>query len=116
MNESATEAGYPGTTYATLGTPQRELRAEVQAAQDAGDQAALEDAEARLAEVNALGNSMLTGSNLRGNLLGAYGWGNVGIGIMFIAVIFALLLAFEWRRGHLPEETSRVVTTGEHIT
>lgn len=120
MNESATEAGYPGATYATLGTPQRELRAEVQAAQDAGDQAALEDAEARLAEVNALRNSMLTGSNLRGNLLGAYGWGNVGngvlyvgIGILFIAAIFALLLFFEWRRGHLPEESGRVVTAGD---
>lgn len=115
MNEAAAEAGQPGATYATLGGVQRDLRAEVQQARDAGDQAALEDAEARLAEINALRNTMLTGSNLRGNLLSAYGWGNVGngvlalgIGMLVLAVIFALLFVFEWRRGHLPEQPTRV--------
>lgn len=123
MTESAAEAGYPGATYATLGTPQRELRAEVQAAQDAGDEAAVEEAEAELAEVNALRNTMLTGSNLRGNLLGAYGWGNVGngvlyvgIGILVIAALFSVLFFFEWRRGHLPEEQARTVPAGVRAT
>jgi hypothetical protein len=107
MNESAEAAGYPGATYATLGGPQREFRTQVQQARDAGDQAALEEAEAQLAEVNTLRNTMLTGSNLRGNLLSAYGWDNVGTGvlvlgvvILVLAVIFALLFALEWRRGH----------------
>ncbi|CAN5690827.1 hypothetical protein BH23CHL2_BH23CHL2_12740 [soil metagenome] len=110
MNQSAEEAGHPGATYATLGGVQRGLRADVQAAQDAGDEQALEEAEAELAEVTALRNTMLTGSNLRGNLLSAYGWGNVGqgvfflgIGIIVLAIIFTLLFFFEWRRGHLPE-------------
>lgn len=118
MNESAATAGYAGATYATLGTPQRELRAEVQAAQDAGDEAALEAAEAELNQVNTLRNTMLTGSNLRGNLLSAYGWGNVGNGVMIagiavllIGLIFALLFVMEWRRGHLPEESPRVVAS-----
>jgi len=110
MNESAAEAGYPGATYATLGAVQRELRTAVQQAQDAGDEAALAEAEAELAEVTALRNTMLTGSNLRGNLLSAYGWGNVGQGVLFLglgiivlAIVFALLFVFEWRKGHLPE-------------
>lgn len=114
MNESAEEAGHPGATYATIGGIQRELRADVQAAQDAGDEQALEEAEAELAEVTALRNTMLTGNNLRGNLLSAYGWGNVGqgvfflgIGIIVLAILFALLFFFEWRRGHLPEAETR---------
>jgi hypothetical protein len=67
-----------------------------------------------VAEVTALRNTMLTGNNLRGNLLSAYGWGNVGegvfflgIGIIVLALIFALLFFFEWRRGHLPEAETR---------
>lgn len=113
MTESAEEAGYPGATYATLGGVQRQLRADVQAAQDAGDEQALEEAQAELDKVTGLRNTMLTGSNLRGNLLGAYGWDNVGngvlyvgIGILVLAIIFALLLVFEWRRGHLPESAA----------
>ena len=118
MNESAAEAGYPGATYATIGTPQRELRAEVEAVRTSGDAAALEDAEARLNAVNGVRNSMLTGNNLRGNLLSAYGWGNVGngvlyvgIGILVIALIFAAIFVLEWRRGHLPEDHPRVAST-----
>lgn len=114
MNESAEEAGYPGATYATLGSVQRELRAEVQSAQEAGDEAALEEAQAELDEVTQLRNTMLTGSNLRGNLLSAYGWGNVGdgvlyigIGILVLALIFALLFLFEWRKGYLRESETQ---------
>ena len=114
INEAADEAGYPGATYATLGSVQRELRADVQQAQDAGDQQAQDEAQAELDEVTSLRNTMLTGSNLRGNLLSAYGWGNVGdavlyvgIGILVLAIIFVLLFLFEWRRGHLPEAEAR---------
>ncbi|MEX1018288.1 MAG: hypothetical protein WDZ49_01440 [Litorilinea sp.] len=109
MTESAEEAGYPGAAYATLGGPQRELRAEVAAAQEAGDEEALADAQQRLDTVTGLRNSMLTGSNLRGNLLSAFGWDNVGLGIIvagaficLLALVFFLLLIFERRRGHLP--------------
>ena len=109
MSESAEEAGYPGAAYATLGAPQRELRAEVAAAKEANNEEALAEAQAKLDAVTALRNSMLTGSTLRGNLLSAYGWDNVGVGVIAagsvifaIALVFFLLFFFEKRKGHLP--------------
>jgi hypothetical protein len=109
MNESAEEAGYPGAAYATLGAPQRALRAEVAAAKEANNEEALAEAQAKLDAVTALRNSMLTGSNLRGNLLSAYGWDNVGLGVIAagsiicaFALVFFLLFFFERRKGHLP--------------
>ena len=109
MSESAEEAGYPGAAYATLGTPQRELRAEVATAKEANNETALAEAQGKLDAVTALRNSMLTGSTLRGNLLSAYGWDNVGVGVIAagfvigaIALVFFLLFFFEKRKGHLP--------------
>lgn len=109
MSESAEEAGYPGAAYATLGGAQRGLRAEVAAAKEAGNEEALTDAQARLDAVTALRNTMLTGSNLRGSLLSAYGWDNVGLGVIvggslvaLMAVVFFTLYFFERRKGHLP--------------
>jgi len=109
MRESAEEAGYPGAVYATLGGIQREFRAAVAAATESGDEAALEEAQAGLTAVTNLRNTMLTGSNLRGNLLSAYGWDNVATGVisaggvvLALAVVFFVLFVYEWRRGHLP--------------
>jgi hypothetical protein len=109
MSESAEEAGYPGAAYATLGQPQRDLRAEVAAAREANNEEALTEAQEKLDAVTALRNTMLTGNNLRGNLLSAYGWDNVGVGVIAagvvicaMALIFFLLFLFERRRGHLP--------------
>ena len=108
MRESAEEAGYPGAAYATLGGVQRELRAAVAAATESGDETALEEAQAGLTTVTNLRNSMLTGSNLRGNLLSAFGWDNVGTGvtatgafILVLALGFLVLFFYEQRRGHL---------------
>lgn len=109
LKEGAEEAGYPGASYATLGGPQRELRAEVAAAREANNEEALADAQARLDAVTALRNTALTGNTLRGNLLSAYGWDNVGLGVIaggavicVLALVFFLLFLFERRRGHLP--------------
>lgn len=109
LQESATEAGYPGASYATLGGIQRGLRTKVADATTAGDQAALEAAQAELTAVTNLRNSMLTGSTLRGTLLSAYGWDNVATGItsagvvvMVLALGFFVLFIYEYRRGHLP--------------
>ncbi len=109
MRESADEAGYPGAVYATLGGIQRGLRGEVATATEAGDQALIEDAQARLATVSNLRTTMLTGSTLRGNLLSAYGWDNVATGVMtggvfilVISVVFFVLFIYELRLGHLP--------------
>jgi predicted PurR-regulated permease PerM len=109
MQEAAEGAGYPGATYATLGGIQRELKAKVDAATKSGDQAAIDKAQADLTTVTNLRNTMLTGSNLRGNLLSAYGWDNVATGIktsggfvLALALVFFVLFFYEWRRGHLP--------------
>ena len=109
LREAAEEAGYPGAAYATLGGSQRELRAAVAAATESGDETALEQAQADLAAVTNLRNTMLTGSTLRGNLLSAYGWDNVatgvtaaGVAILVLALVFFVLFIYEWRRGHLP--------------
>ncbi len=109
MNESAEAAGYPGSAYATLGGPQREWRTAVATAREAGDEEALAEAEAQLASVTNLRNTMLTGSNLRGNLLAAFGWDNVatgvivaGVAILALSLVFFVLFFYEWRRGHLP--------------
>jgi hypothetical protein len=109
MREAAEEAGHPGAAYATLGGVQRELRAAVAAATESGDEAAIEEAQAELTAVTNLRNTMLTGNNLRGNLLSAFGWDNVatgvtaaGVVILVLAVVFFVLYVYELRRGHLP--------------
>jgi hypothetical protein len=109
MREAAEAAGYPDAAYATLGGVQRKLKAAVATATESGDAAALEKAQADLTTVTNLRNTMLTGSNLRGNLLSAYGWDNVatgitaaGVFILVLAVVFFVLFFYEWQRGHLP--------------
>lgn len=109
LRESAERAGYPGATYATLGAVQRELREAISAAREAGDDAALEEAEAELTAVTNLRNTLLTGNTLRGNLFSAYGWDNVatgitvtGIFIVLMGLVFFGLFFYEMRRGHLP--------------
>jgi hypothetical protein len=109
MSEAASTAGYPDATYATLGAEQRTLRADLATAKESGDQAKIDEAQAKLDAVTNLRNTMLTGSNLRASLLSAYGWDNVGFGvtiagwvIIALGVVFFLLFVFERRRGHLP--------------
>lgn len=109
MRQSAERAGYPGAAYATLGGIQSELRTAVAEATEAGDEEALAEAQAELTSVTNLRNTMLTGSNLRGNLLSAFGWDNVATGIITagavilgMSLLFFGLFLYEWRRGHLP--------------
>lgn len=108
VHTAAENAGYADATYATLGGIQRQLAAALKAV-DPKDQAAVDAAQAKVTAVTNLRNTMLTASNLRGNLLSAYGWDNVAIGIMstggfilVIAVVFLTLFFYEWQRGHLP--------------
>lgn len=116
MDEAAEGAGFPGATYSTLGVPQSELRTAVAEAEASGDQAALEEAQANLDGVTGLRNTMLNGSNLRGQLLNSYGWDTFGMGAIYagagllvVSVIFGGAFVVEGRRGHLPV-TSRYFT------
>jgi hypothetical protein len=108
VREAAAGAGYPDATYATLGGINRQLTAALKAI-DPKDQTAIDAAQAKVTAVTGLRNTMLTASNLRGNLLSAYGWDNVATGIiatgafiLVLAVVFLVLFVYEWRRGHLP--------------
>lgn len=94
---SATEAGYPGATYATLGGPQRELRAELQAATDASQPT--EEIQTNLDAINGLRDTMFRGETLRGLLLTTYGFsifgeraGQAAI-VLYLAAAVVLLLS-----------------------
>ena len=95
MRESATEAGYEGATYASLGGIQRGIRAELTAATEAGQPT--EEIQARLDEVNGLRDSMFRGETLRGLLLTSYGFSVFGVKggqvetVAFIAALVLLL-------------------------
>lgn len=109
MRQAVERAGYPDASYATLGDMQNALRAQVTAATEAGDEEALATAETELATVTGLRNTLLTGNNLKGSLLSAYGWDNVatgvtvgGVALLVLSLVFLGLFAFELRKGHLP--------------
>lgn len=109
MRQAVERSGYPEASYATLGDIQTQLRAAVTAATEAGDEEALAQAEAELATATGLRNTLLTGNNLKGSLLSAYGWDNVatgvsvaGVAILVLAIIFLILFVYELRQGHLP--------------
>jgi hypothetical protein len=99
MRESATEAGFPGETYASIGTVQRQLRSDLQAATDAGQPT--DQIQADLDEVNGLRDSMFRGETLRGLLLTTYGFSIFGeradlaatIVFLFAVVLLVLSIA-----------------------
>ncbi len=116
MRESAIEAGYEGETYASIGTVQRQLRSDLQAATDAGQPT--EEIQAELDAVNGLRDSMFRGETLRGLLLTTYGFSIFGeraalaativylfAGLMLLLSIAGLVHAFTTKK----DETVLVV-------
>ena len=102
MRDSAKNAGFPGATYATLGKEQTKLRADIAAAQAAGNQDAVKALNDKLTAAGTLRTTMQTGSTLWGQLLNAWGWDTFGIGIIAtgaalfgVALVFAVALAYE---------------------
>jgi hypothetical protein len=77
MQESAERAGQPGATYATIGTTQTDLRAQIAAAKTANDPNAAE-LEKQLAALTSLRDTMFRGETLRGLLLTSYGFSVLG--------------------------------------
>lgn len=109
MRESAIEAGYEGETYASIGTVQRQLRSDLQAATDAGQPT--EEIQAELDAVNGLRDSMFRGETLRGLLLTTYGFSIFGeraalaativylfAGLMLLLSIAGLVHAFTTKK------------------
>ena len=73
---AAKDAGYEGATYATIGSVQRGIAADIQTAKDAGTDTTKLDAS--LASVNGLRETMFKGETLRGLLLTTYGFSIFG--------------------------------------
>jgi hypothetical protein len=78
MTNAATGAGFPGATYATLGSTRTELAAQVTAAKAKGDSAAAADSQKKLDSATSLRTTMQTGETLRGLLLTVYGFSVLG--------------------------------------
>jgi hypothetical protein len=78
METAATTAGFPGATYATLGTTRSDLSAQITAAKARNDNAAAADAQKKLDSATALRTTMQTGDTLRGLLLTTYGFSTIG--------------------------------------
>jgi len=78
LDRSATAAGFPGETYATLGPITSELQAEVDAAKQKGDTAAAAESQKELDSAKALRSTLQTGETLRGLLLTSYGFSVFG--------------------------------------
>jgi hypothetical protein len=110
MQESATKAGFPGATYATLGKEQTQLRAQIVAA--AGNPDAVKALTDKLTAAGSLRTTLQSGSTLRGQLLNAWGWDTFGIGILVtgvallaVALVFGSALAYELRTTAVADET-----------
>ena len=68
-----------GSTYADLGTPEREARAAVEAAvADGADEATVAELQSDADEITNTRNTLFKGETLRGLLLSAFAWSTVG--------------------------------------
>ncbi len=87
-----------GKSYAELGTPERELRAQVEEAAG-NDDPNLADLEAQLAEISGQRDTLFKGETLRGLLLTTYGFWQFGqeaqlaMWVCWIAAVMLLLMA-----------------------
>lgn len=97
MESAATAAGFPGATYATLGTTGTTLKAQLATAKTNGDTAAATDLQKKIDGAAALRTTMQTGETLRGLLLTVYGFSTIGAmaglaGILLFGLAGVMLL------------------------
>ena len=78
MESAAVASGFPGATYATLGTIGNDLKAQVAAAKTKGDTAAATDLQKKVDTAAGLRTTMQTGETLRGLLLTVFGFSTLG--------------------------------------
>jgi hypothetical protein len=78
METAANTAGFPGATYATLGTIRSDISAQITAAKAKNDATAAADLQKKLDSATALRTTMQTGESLRGMLLTTYGFSVLG--------------------------------------
>ena len=115
LAESATEAGFEGETYATMGDVIRGengLAAQLAAAEEAGDPT--EDLQAQLDSANGLRDTMFRGETLRGLLLTTYGFSIFGaradtaalVCFLAAALLFLLSVAGFWHASRTPRDAT----------
>lgn len=91
MDASAKSAGFPGATYATLGSIRTDLSAQVTAAKAKSDTVATAAAQKQLDAATSLRSTMQTGETLSGMLLTVYGFTVIGDKAELVStVLFAL--------------------------
>ena len=78
METSAINAGFPGATYATLGSIRTDLSTQITAAKAKNDTTAAADLQKKLDSATSLRTTMQTGETLRGLLLTVYGFSVIG--------------------------------------
>ena len=99
LEESAARAGFPGETYASIGTVQTHLRAQLADAKAKNDPTAT-DIQKRLDAATALRDTQFRGETLRGLLLTTYGFsifadraalgGWIVLGVAAVALVLAI--------------------------
>jgi len=77
LREAMEGGGFKGGTYATIGTPQRELAAQVKTATAANDPK-LPELQTKLTAISGLRDTAFKGETLRGLLLTSYGFSVFG--------------------------------------
>ena len=103
-----------GATYADLGTPEREAKAAVTAAVEAGQpQATIDELQATADGISGQRNTLFKGETLRGLLLSAYAWSTVGmiaglaaIGAFLAAAVMAVLVVLGMVHHHKVPKTA----------
>ena len=89
MEKSAIASGFPGATYATLGSIRTDLSAQIAAAKTKGDTTA--DLQKSLDSATSLRTTMQTGETLRGLLLTVFGFSVLGsMAGLAASLVFAL--------------------------
>jgi hypothetical protein len=78
MENAAVAAGFPGATYATLGTIRTDLGTQITAAKAKSDTSGAADLQKKLDSATSLRTTMQTGETLRGLLLTVYGFSVLG--------------------------------------
>ena len=124
MEKSAIAAGFPGATYATLGTTRTDLSAQIATAKSSGDTIATADLQKKLDSATSLRTTMQTGETLRGLLLTVFGFsvlgsmaglaGNLLYGLA--AVMLLLSLAGFVHAFVTPKEKVVFAPTGKPVT
>jgi hypothetical protein len=124
MEKAAIAAGFPGETYATLGSVRTDLGTQIAAAKTKSDTVAAADLQKKLDSATSLRTTMQTGETLRGLLLTVFGFSSIGAmaglaaNILYglAAVMLVLSIAGFVHAFVTPKETVVFAPTGRPVT